>query len=246
MASPATSPAAFEPVRVGGASRMALELLLEEGELQPAERLTTEEAIDAFELLTSTLGDEHSAAAALVLGPTRWRIAMDHALARQAHTGSGPMPISELDARERREVLEAWEVFDRRREHLTFAWPIEEPCRVSSRFGPRIHPILRRPLPHDGIDLAVPTGTPVRAAQAGEVVATRSGGASGRTVVIDHGDGLVTSYFHLDEQLVKKGAVVERGQPIARSGATGRVTGAHLHFVVELDGVPIDPALLRP
>ena len=65
-------------------------------------------------------------------------------------------------------------------------------------------------------------------------------------MVVDHGEGLVTSYYHLEEVLVTAGAEVERGQAIARSGATGRVTGPHLHFVVSLAGVPIDPALLRP
>lgn len=245
MASPPTrSP--FEPGEVGGASRMALALLVEEGALRPAEGLQPAEAVDAFVLLASTLGDEHSAAAALVLGSSRWQVAVDHALARQAHTGSAPMPFSELDARERRKVLDAWDAFDEKREHVTLAWPIEAPCRTSSRFGPRVHPIRRRVMDHDGVDLAVPIGTPVRAAQAGKVVSTRSGGGSGRTIVIDHGDGLVTSYYHLDEQLVKTGAAVERGQDIARSGATGQVTGPHLHFVVELDGFPIDPDLLRP
>ncbi|MBA2321855.1 MAG: M23 family metallopeptidase [Deltaproteobacteria bacterium] len=126
--------------------------------------------------------------------------------------------------------------------HLTLTWPILARHRTSSRFGPRIHPITGKPHVHTGIDLAVPTGTAIIAAQAGRVVAARESPSSGRTLILDHGGGLRTSYLHLDRFDVTVGDRVLAGQPIGASGATGRVTGPHLHFEVRVDGEDRDPA----
>src|SRR5262249_14379879 len=100
--------------------------------------------------------------------------------------------------------------------------------------------------PHTGYDWAAPAGTPVLAANAGRVALVTEHFFAGRNVVLDHGLGLFTLYFHLTEARVAPGESVTAGQVIGTVGATGRVTGAHLHFAVLLGGARVDPeALLR-
>lgn len=98
--------------------------------------------------------------------------------------------------------------------------------------------------PHSGVDLSSPKGTPVMAAERGRVVIAANHYFSGKSVFIDHGDDLVTVYFHLDQVDVREGDVVERGQVIGTVGSTGRVTGPHLHFGARWHGARIDPTLL--
>ena len=115
--------------------------------------------------------------------------------------------------------------------------------RLSSRFGWRErHPILKRPAFHAGIDWAAPSGTPVRAAADGKVVAARSHyGAYGHYLKIDHAAGIESAYAHLSRFDVRPGDRVRRGEIIGRVGRTGRATGPHLHFEVHVAGQPIDP-----
>jgi murein DD-endopeptidase MepM/ murein hydrolase activator NlpD len=98
--------------------------------------------------------------------------------------------------------------------------------------------------PHEGLDFRVPTGTPVMAMNDGTVLLARNLYYEGGFVVLDHGQGLLTLYLHLSEFKVKEGDSVKRGQEIALSGGTGRVTGPHLHVAVRWQGVYLDPSRL--
>jgi murein DD-endopeptidase MepM/ murein hydrolase activator NlpD len=98
--------------------------------------------------------------------------------------------------------------------------------------------------PHWGLDFRVPTGTPVAAMNEGTVLLARFLYYEGNCVVIDHGQGLLTLYFHLSELKVKEGDLVKRGQELGLSGGTGRATGPHLHVAVRWQGDYLDPARL--
>jgi len=98
--------------------------------------------------------------------------------------------------------------------------------------------------PHYGLDYRVPTGTSVAAMNSGTVLVARFLYFEGNCVVIDHGQGLLTLYFHLSELKVKEGEAVKRGQEIGFSGGTGRATGPHLHVAVRWQGTYLDPARL--
>jgi murein DD-endopeptidase MepM/ murein hydrolase activator NlpD len=96
-------------------------------------------------------------------------------------------------------------------------------------------------MPHSGADFAADSGTPVVAANRGRAALVGDFFFAGRLVVLDHGLGLYTLYFHLDRADVSEGALVERGEPIGTVGATGRVTGPHLHWGVQLRRARVDP-----
>ena len=117
--------------------------------------------------------------------------------------------------------------------------PLEGP--VGSGFGFRADPINGRPALHTGLDFPAETGTAVHAAAGGMVVSREWHAEYGQVLEIDHGNGLTTRYAHCSEIQVALGALVRRGQEVARVGTSGRSTGAHLHFEVLVDGVPQNP-----
>lgn len=98
--------------------------------------------------------------------------------------------------------------------------------------------------PHSGSDYSAPRGTPVVAVNAGKVALVAEFFFPGRLVILDHGLGLYTAYFHLDTIAVAEGERVERGQTLGTVGATGRATGPHLHFGAQVAGARVDPTTL--
>lgn len=112
---------------------------------------------------------------------------------------------------------------------------------LTSNFGPRLHPIFGTVRDHDGVDFAAPSGSAIRAAAAGTVVAANPRGGYGNATIIDHGGGVATLYAHQSEMFVASGTVVGAGQVIGSVGSTGFSTGPHLHFEVRVRGIPVDP-----
>ena len=125
----------------------------------------------------------------------------------------------------------------------TFMWPASG--RISSEFGPRIHPVYGTLKNHSGMDIAAAKGTPVRAAAGGVVTLAATNGGYGQCIILNHGvvDGvsLASLYGHNSQLLVSKGDRVEKGDLIAYVGSTGVSTGPHLHFEVRENGAAVNP-----
>lgn len=112
---------------------------------------------------------------------------------------------------------------------------------ITSRFGSRKHPFTKKYNFHGAVDIAVKSGTPIRATGDGVVTFSGTNGGYGRMVEINHGYGIKTRYAHNSSNAVKKGDKVSKGQIIARVGSTGISTGPHVHFEVEVKGELVDP-----
>ena len=121
-----------------------------------------------------------------------------------------------------------------------YIWPLKDSFTQTSGFGSRWG------RQHKGIDLAVSVGTTVYAADGGTVVEAQYSGSYGNVVMIDHQNGQETRYAHNSKLLVKKGDKVYQGQPIAKSGNTGRSTGPHVHFEIRFNGEPRNPLNYLP
>lgn len=121
-------------------------------------------------------------------------------------------------------------------------YPVDKQYRrITSAFNPkRKHPVTGRVTPHNGTDFATPVGAPVYSTGDGKVLALRNHPYAGKYIVIEHNSVYKTRYLHLSKFLVKPGQTVKRGQKIALSGATGRLTGPHLHFEVLVRNRPVD------
>ena len=146
--------------------------------------------------------------------------------------------------RERRTMMQAYANYREALPETDFMPPVQGP--FSSPFG------LRRVLngeprnPHSGLDIAAGEGTPVVAPAAATVAVTGDFFFNGNTVMLDHGAGLVTMYCHLSRIDVEPGQQLARGQQLGLVGATGRVTGPHLHWSVSLNQYRVDPTLFLP
>ena len=123
----------------------------------------------------------------------------------------------------------------------SFVWPVASYVYISSRFGLRVHPITGQTRSHTGIDIASNQGTSVYAADGGKVTMAGWNGGYGNCIMIDHGNGYVTLYGHLNGFAISAGDTVSQGQTIGYVGSTGTSTGSHLHFEVLLNGSRIDP-----
>lgn len=128
---------------------------------------------------------------------------------------------------------------NRRLNGISLRWPLEGGV-ISSLFG------MRGDRMHYGVDIAAVTGTPVYAAAGGRVVYAGDAGTYGNFVKIDHGNGIFTAYAHNSRIRVRAGEYVKAGQHIADVGNTGRSSGPHLHFEVEVNGERIDPLSVLP
>jgi murein DD-endopeptidase MepM/ murein hydrolase activator NlpD len=159
---------------------------------------------------------------------------------------SPPREVQERLARERKKLKA---IYKTRREVTTSGEPFTRPVPgdPTSIFGTRRLFNGEPRSPHPGLDLRAATGTPVHASGDGLVVLSEELYYSGNIVILDHGGGLFTLYAHLSELRVKQGQEVEAGELIGLSGATGRVTGPHLHWGAKIGSRPFDPqALLDP
>lgn len=113
--------------------------------------------------------------------------------------------------------------------------------RISSKFGYRVHPITGVRSLHGGTDIAAATGTTVAAVTDGTVVVVSRNDLAGNYINIQHADGIKSRYLHLSKTLVRVGQKVKVGQKIGEVGATGRVTGAHTHLEIHVNGTKVDP-----
>ena len=121
-----------------------------------------------------------------------------------------------------------------------FAWPAPGYTTITSRYGMRIHPILKTARVHTGTDIAMPTGAYVIAANDGVVIKSMYVTGYGNMVMIDHGGGVSTLYGHGSELIAQTGQEVKKGDIIMKAGSTGWSTGPHLHFEVRINGTAVD------
>jgi murein DD-endopeptidase MepM/ murein hydrolase activator NlpD len=156
-----------------------------------------------------------------------------------------PQALAQLSSSvsESGQSLRAFELFmERSRPVLMtvpFHWPVRGP--LNSRFGMRPSPWTGDPEFHRGLDISANRGTAVLAPASGSVYFAGNGGEYGTTVILDHGHDLRSLYGHLQEIRVKQGQRVERGQIIALTGNTGRSSGPHLHYEIQVRGQAVDP-----
>ncbi|GMN03401.1 M23 family metallopeptidase [Erythrobacter sp. MTPC3] len=148
-----------------------------------------------------------------------------------------------------RQLFASWSALDSAgpgspMEQPTVAVPSRMPlagARMTSDYGMRNHPVLRKRARHNGVDLAAPTGTPIYATADGVIGRADWFSSYGLYISIDHGADLETRYAHMSRLAVAAGEYVQKGDVIGYVGSTGRSTGPHLHYEVRVDGVAVNP-----
>ena len=154
----------------------------------------------------------------------------------------GAAQLGEVAISQERSLAEVAGQLESKRAHLASTpaiWPTKG--WLTSRFGTRVSPFTNQKQFHAGIDIAGERGTDVFAPAQGKVVFSGNRGPLGKSIIIDHGYGVRTQYGHGDDLYVKTGESVQRGQRIAALGNSGRSTGPHLHYVVEVKGKAVNP-----
>ena len=162
-------------------------------------------------------------------------------LKNKEQVNPSPANLKRID-RELAEQTAAYRQFSTRQpSNLLFDKPVAGP--LSSPFGLRRFFNGEERNPHSGLDFAVPAGTPVKAPAAGRVILVGDYFFNGRTVFVDHGQGLISMFCHLSQIGVKVGDELARGAVLGKVGATGRATGPHLHWNVSLNDARVDPSI---
>lgn len=142
---------------------------------------------------------------------------------------------------EKQEMARIKDIWSERPADTQFMAPVDG--RLSSLFGLKRFFNNQPRNPHNGLDIAAVTGTDILAPASGTVIGAGNYFFNGNTVFLDHGQGLISAYLHMSEIAVKTGQQLQQGQRIGAVGATGRVTGPHLHWIVYLNQETVDPAL---
>jgi murein DD-endopeptidase MepM/ murein hydrolase activator NlpD len=221
-------PAGGDPLVGGGFAGETFKEMLDE---QLADKMSQAGGVGLAQIVGEQMGADPSELAAPRIGKP---MTLDELARRSAPAPATMQGLGQAEARgPRPEALSS-----------DFAMPAVG--RLSSPFGMRKHPIHGDMRLHAGLDVAAPTGTPVAAAAAGEVVHAGPSGGYGNLIKIRHADGTETRYAHLSRIDVTKGQTVPIGHPIGAVGSTGASTGPHLHFEIRKDGKPIDPRPLLP
>ncbi len=147
----------------------------------------------------------------------------------------------ELDLVELEILMTALDGTDGRYVGGIFAWPAPGYYSITSPYGMRIHPVLKKYANHSGMDIGAPMGSYAIAANDGIVTKSTYSYSYGNMVMIDHGGGVSTLYAHGSELIAQVGDVVKRGDPVLKVGSTGWSTGPHLHFEIRINGKTVDP-----
>lgn len=146
----------------------------------------------------------------------------------------------EEEKKEQQKLITELIEYERLLDHTPSKWPVAS--SITSWFGWRFHPVLKKAKHHEGVDLMASHGTKVRAAADGTVIFSGWEGGYGYLVKINHGYGYETRYGHNSKNLVSVGQKVKKGQVICLSGSSGVATGPHLHYEIRINGQPVNPS----
>ncbi len=186
-----------------------------------------------------------------VLASDEFDVVVAHKRAETGETETGDLLYARLDGNDKNLEIAAWQKDGKTEYFLPDGKGVKEGmaldpvrgARLSSGFGMRSHPVLKRTRMHKGIDFAARSGTPIEATAAGTVIFAGRNGGYGNQVRIRHKDGIVTSYSHMKDfgAGIRSGASVRQGQQIGYVGSTGMSTGPHLHYEVHVAGRAVNP-----